>query len=103
MYRLSVLYGTPTDPAEFDRYYRNVHIPIAKRMTGLTGWTVTWTSEQTGDLDCDVYLVADLYADTKAAMDAILATPEGVDAGEDVANFATGGVTFVSGTEERVL
>ena len=40
MIRLLVLYGHPTDPAEFDRYYHEVHIPIAKRMSGLTSWTI---------------------------------------------------------------
>ncbi|HLU46974.1 MAG TPA: EthD family reductase, partial [Planctomycetota bacterium] len=40
MIRLTVLYGHPTDPEEFDRYYREVHIPIARKMKGLLGWTI---------------------------------------------------------------
>src|SRR5580765_8430399 len=40
MNRLTVLYGHPTNPAEFDRYYHEVHIPIAKKMKGLKGWTI---------------------------------------------------------------
>ncbi len=40
MTRLTVLYGHPTDPAEFDRYYDEVHIPLAKKMQGLKGWTI---------------------------------------------------------------
>lgn len=102
MYRLSVLYGTPDDPAEFDRYYRDVHVPIAKQMTGLTAWTLTWITEQQG-VPADVYLIADLYAGSKDEMDTILASDAGVAAAADVANFATGGATFVSGTEESVL
>jgi uncharacterized protein (TIGR02118 family) len=34
MHRLTVLYGHPKDPAEFDRNYQEVHIPIAQRMMG---------------------------------------------------------------------
>ena len=102
MYRVSVLYGTPADPAAFDRYYRDVHIPIAKRMDGLTGWTLTWTSDQAGT-PADVYLIADLYAETKEAMDAILGSPAGVAAADDVPKFASGGVTFLYGTQESVL
>ncbi len=30
MTRLTVLCGHPRDPAAFDRYYHEVHIPIAK-------------------------------------------------------------------------
>ena len=40
MIRLTVLYGHPYDPEEFDRYYREVHIPIARTMRGLQGWTI---------------------------------------------------------------
>lgn len=108
MYRMSVLYGTPDDPAAFDEYYRTVHVPIARRMEGLTSWTLTWVDEQTGEFAPDVHLpdvhlVADLCAPDRAAMDAILSSPEGVAAAEDVANFATGGVTFLYGDEESVL
>jgi hypothetical protein len=35
-------------------------------------------------------------------MDAILASPEGVAAREDLANFVTGSVEFLSGEEEPV-
>ena len=40
MVRLTVLYGHPDDPAEFDRYYREVHIPLARKMKGFKGWTI---------------------------------------------------------------
>lgn len=103
MYRVSVIYGTPTDPSEFDEYYRNVHIPLAKKMQSLTRWTLTWTQDQNGELSEDVYLVADLYAESKEAMDAILASPEGQAAAADVAKFATGGATMIFGEEEVVL
>ena len=32
MTRLTVLYGHPDNPAEFDRYYQDVHIPLAKKI-----------------------------------------------------------------------
>lgn len=103
MYRLSVLYGRPTDPEAFDRYYREVHIPIASRMRGLTGWRLTWFRSQDGDMGLPpIHLIADLYAQDKAAMDAILASPEGIASREDLVNFVTGGATFVAGDEEEV-
>lgn len=101
MYRVSVLYGTPDDAAEFDRYYEEVHIPIAKRMQGLVRWTLTKPDHQQGEM-ADVYLVADLYAATKEELDAILASPEGQAAAADVAKFATGGATFVYGEQREV-
>lgn len=99
MYRLSALYGRPTDPEAFDRYYRDVHLPIASRMRGLTGWNLTWCSTAE---DSPYHLIADLYAEDEAAMDRILASPEGRAARDDLDNFVTGGVVFVRGYEEQV-
>lgn len=102
MYKCSVLYGKPEDPSAFDTYYRDVHIPLAQKMVGLTSWNLTWTEAQNGELATEVYLVADLYAESKPAMDDILASTEGQAAAADVANFATGGATFIFGDEESV-
>ncbi len=38
---LVVLYKTPTDPAAFDKYYAETHIPLAKKLPGLRKYTVT--------------------------------------------------------------
>lgn len=102
MYRVSVLYGTPEDPQAFDDYYENVHIPIARKMKGLTRWTLTRVDDQNGDVTPGIHLVADLYTRTKEEMDAVLASPEGQAASADVANFATGGATFLVGAEHEV-
>ncbi|WP_242525884.1 EthD family reductase [Phycicoccus sp. DTK01] len=99
---MTILYGRPDDPAEFDRYYRDVHIPLAQGMRGLSRWTLTWTDRQSGELTPPVHLVVDLYAESKEAMDAVLASEAGRAASADVPNFATGGVTFVEGVEEEV-
>ena len=41
MATLLVLYKTPVDPAAFDAYYFETHIPIAKKIPGLTKYTVS--------------------------------------------------------------
>jgi uncharacterized protein (TIGR02118 family) len=40
MYRMTILYGTPTDPEAFRAYYMQAHVPLAQRMKGLTGWNL---------------------------------------------------------------
>ncbi|MCF7764524.1 MAG: EthD family reductase [Verrucomicrobia bacterium] len=103
MIRLLVLYGHPKDPAAFDRYYDEIHIPLAKQLRGLKKWTI---GKVTGTPDAQpspYYYVADLYAESREAMDAILATPEGQAAVKDVPNYATGGVTFVYTEVEDVI
>ncbi len=102
MTRLTVLYGHPKDPAEFDRYYHEVHIPIAKRMKGLTGWTIGKCESATPGEAPPYYMIIGLYAASRADLQAILATPEGQATIADVPNFATGGFSFMF-DDETVL
>ncbi|MBI1314520.1 EthD family reductase [bacterium] len=102
MTRLTVLYGHPTDPAEFDRYYRDVHIPLAKQMRGLKGWTIGKCESAAPGERPSYYMIVGLYADSRADLEAILASPEGQATVADVDNFATGGATFFY-DDEQVL
>ena len=103
MTRLTVLYSHPADPAEFDRYYREVHIPIARRMRGLTGWTIGRCEAATPGDRPAYYMIVGLYAPTRADLEAILASPEGQATIADVPNFATGGCTFLFDDEEVLI
>lgn len=102
MTRLTVLYGHPHDPAAFDRYYHDVHIPIARRMKGLAGWTIGKCETATPGEPPPYYMIVGLYAASRAELDAVLASPEGQATIADVPNFATGGFTFMF-DEEVVL
>ena len=103
MIRLTVLYGHPTDPAAFDRYYHEVHLPIAAKMQGLMGWTIgKCTSVIPGERPA-YYMIVGLYAESRDAMEAILASPEGQTAIADVPKFATGGATFLYNEEEVLI
>ena len=95
MCRLTVLYGHPTDPAEFDRYYHDVHIPIARTMKGLLGWTIGKCQAADPRQQQPYYMIVGLYARTRADLEAILASPEGQATIADVPRFATGGVSFM--------
>lgn len=103
MCRVTVLYGHPNDPAEFDRYYREVHIPIARRMKGLKGWTIGKCQSAVPGEKPPYYQIVGLYAETRADLEAILASPEGQATIADVPNFATGGYTFIFNEEEVIL
>lgn len=95
MVRLLVLYGPPQDPAAFDKYYAETHLPIARRMKGLRKWTIGKVESTVGGEPSPYYYVADLYAETREAFDEILSSPEGQAAVADVPNYATGGATFI--------
>ena len=102
MYRLTVLYGHPEDPAAFDAYYQDVHLPLAQKMQGLTGWTIGRCEGIDDSTPAPYYMIVGLYAESREAMEAILASPEGQAAVADVPNFATGGATLFY-DDEQVL
>ena len=103
MVRLLVLYGHPKDPVAFDKYYAEVHVPIAKKMTGLKKWTIGKVLGTPDGKPSPYYYMADLYVESRQAMEAILASPEGQAAVADVPNYATGGVSFVYTEIEEII
>jgi uncharacterized protein (TIGR02118 family) len=103
MIRLLVLYGHPRDPAAFDQYYQEAHIPIARRMKGLRKWTIGKVQSTPDGQPSPYYYVADLYMESREDFEQLLASPEGQAAVADVPNYATGGVTFLYTEVEEVI
>ena len=88
MAKLMVLYKTPKDPAAFDAYYFGTHVPLAKTLPGLRSYEVNVGPIATPAGASDTHLVATLTFDDMAAVGAAFASPEGLAAAADVANFA---------------
>ena len=84
MVRFTVIWkSTPTDVEAFDRHYREVHIPLAKKMAGLRRYTLSrGLSPVRGDEPC--YQIAELDWDDMAALQAAFQSPEGRATGDDV-------------------
>ena len=78
MIRLLVLYGPPKDPAAFDRYYQESHLPIARRMKGLRKWTIGKVLGTADGKPSPYHYIADLYMDSREDFDQLLASPEGL-------------------------
>ena len=91
MATLLVLYKTPKDPAAFDRHYKEIHIPLAKKIPGLRSYRVSNGVVGTPAGASDIHLVATLTFDSLAALQSGLGSPEGAAAAGDVPNFASGG------------
>jgi len=102
MARVLALYKTPADPAAFDRYYRDVHVPIAKNVPGLRSYEVT--RGEIGMLGgrSPYHLIAVLTFDSMAAVQAALTSPEGQATAADIGNFATGGVDIYFADLEEI-
>lgn len=93
MYRLIVCYGHPDNRDAFDQYYNFTHRPLADKIPGVRQWHAGKCATPDGSKP-PYYLVAELVFDSKQALEAGLASPEGQAAAADIDSFATGGVTM---------
>jgi uncharacterized protein (TIGR02118 family) len=102
MFSLTVLYEHPTDPAEFDRYYNEVHTPLVQKIKGLKGLSVIRFKPGPHGEKPPYYLMAVLHADSAEAFNAAMSSPEGRAASADVANFAANKVIMIPGDETYI-
>lgn len=102
MYTVTVLYPQPIDPAAFDAYHDDVHVPIARGMQGLVSWTAQRIEAREGEAP-PYHMVVQLSAPTREDLQRILDSPAGRAAADDVPNFATGGAVFLFGEEQQLL
>lgn len=100
MMKVTVLYGHPTSPRDFERYYEEKHAPIASKMTGVLRFELTRFSAGPDGSRPVFYRMAELYFTGQDQMQAAMASPEGQATVADIANFATGGATVLIGTVE---
>jgi uncharacterized protein (TIGR02118 family) len=101
MAQVLILYNAPADPAAFDRYYRQTHIPLARKIPGLRSFQISSGPVQAlaGD---PPYMVVALTFDSMPDLRLALASPEGQAAAADVRNFASGGATLLIYESEAV-
>src|ERR1700752_1163061 len=95
MARLMVMYRTPKQADDFDRYYFDSHVPIAKRIPGLRKYEVSQGPVVTPTGPSNFHLIATLHFDNLAAVQAAFASAEGQAAAADVQTFATGGADML--------
>jgi uncharacterized protein (TIGR02118 family) len=96
MVKLTVLYGHPTDPDAFEKYYAEIHVPLALKIPGLVRFEAgKAVGSPTGAPA--YFFLAELWFESRQHLEAASNTPEGKAATADVANFATGGVTMLVG------
>ena len=95
MAQVVVTYKTPKDPAAFDRYYAETHIPLAKKLPGLRKYQISQGPVASAAGASGIHLVAILTFDDVAAVQAAFGSAEGKATAADVPKFATGGADIV--------
>ncbi|HEX6966475.1 MAG TPA: EthD family reductase [Gemmatimonadaceae bacterium] len=97
-----VMYNQPADPAAFERYYAETHIPLVEKHAAEIGFTRAELVKFTETLDGKpptLYRQAELWFDSLAALQRGIATAGFGTVAGDLANFATGGVTAMISIE----
>ena len=94
---LLALYRTPPDPAAFHAHYNAVHLPLVHLIPGLVRAEVTMI-DRTLMGDPGAYMLATLVFADEASFRTAMKSPENAAVGADLANFATGIVTIMTGT-----
>ena len=92
---LLALYKTPADAAAFDAHYFSRHVPLAKKIPGLSAYEVSTGPVATPQGGSPYHLIAVLSFESLAAIQQGFASPEGAAAAADLQNFAQAGVDLL--------
>lgn len=94
---VNVLYNAPSDPAAFEAYYAATHLPLVDAISGIDRAVLIKGLPGPDGSAPAFYRIAQLFFADADAMAAAMGSPEGQAAVADIANFADGGVTVVTG------
>ena len=100
MVKLVALYNRPSDPEEFERHYTSVHTPLVRKYPGLRRLEITRIATSPMG-DAKFQLMAEMYFDSREAMDTAMASPEGKAVARDLMAFAAPLVTIFFGETQE--
>ena len=93
---LTVLYTVPDDPADFDRHYRDVHMPIVAKWQGVESVELTRIDATMGGAE-RYHLMTQIRFPDRATLDAALGSEAGAEAGRDFGSIAAPGSFMLIG------
>jgi uncharacterized protein (TIGR02118 family) len=95
MVKIVVLYGPPTDPAAFESYYANTHLPLAAKMPNIERFEAGQVLGTPEGGEPPYHRIAELWFDSQETLQATMSSPEGQATVADIPKFATGGATVL--------
>ena len=84
------VHSHPPNPAEFEKYYLGVHMPLVAAIKGSRKMEAAKCLPQADGSPPAFYRVFEMWFDSPEHMAAVFATPEGVKVRADVPNFTAG-------------
>jgi uncharacterized protein (TIGR02118 family) len=101
---VTVIYKTPKDPAAFERYYADIHLPLVTANKDEIGFERAELTRFESNLDGSAparYRQAELYFPSTEALKKGLATPGFKKVADDLGKFASGGLDALVGVETK--
>ena len=101
---VTVIYKAPKDTAVFEKYYAETHVPLVVESQPEIGFTRAELTRFNSNLDGSKpsrYRQAELYFPSMDAAKKGIATPAFKKVGDDLTNFASGGLDALIGVETR--
>jgi uncharacterized protein (TIGR02118 family) len=95
MVKLTVLYGPPEDPAAFEDYYRDTHVPLVDEIPDLAKFEASRVVGTPDGSDAPYHRIAELWFESVEVLQAAMGSDAGQAAVADIPNFASGGATVV--------
>jgi len=101
---VTVIYKAPKDTAAFEKYYAETHVPLVVASQSEIGFTRAELTRFNANLDGSKparYRQAELYFPSMDAAKKGIATPAFKKVGDDLGNFASGGLDALIGAETK--
>lgn len=100
MFKVTVLYNEPTDPAGFEDYYFDHHLGIAARIPNVTRVETAKAAATPDGSPLPYFRMAEIWFNDLGTLQNSMGSPEGQATVADLANFATGGAkVFISAVD----
>lgn len=100
MFKVTVLYNEPTDPARFEDYYFDRHLSIAAKIPNVTRVETAKAAATPDGLPLPYFRMAEIWFKDLQTLQASMGSPEGRATVADLANFATAGAdVFISAVD----
>jgi uncharacterized protein (TIGR02118 family) len=96
MYKLIALYKKPDDIEAFDAHYTDVHIPLVRRIPGLSNVTVNRCTGTPMGGEADYFMIVEMAFPDEDTFRQAMASKENIACGKDIKTFARGLVTLVT-------
>jgi uncharacterized protein (TIGR02118 family) len=93
--KITVLYGTPKDPAQFEKYYAETHMPMVYAVKEIKRTELATGLPGPDGSAPPFYRITELWFDSPEQLQQVAATSEWKKIVDDVPNFASGGATVL--------